>query len=103
MGSVSILFHAERWVAQWRAVGGFVTVAPGRIGTGGAEIHAPLEMAPTFPLVEAWDSPRRHRAAHLRAALAMHGARDRVIDYLALVDARRGWGSWPVQVIRFTA
>ena len=92
MGSVSILFHAERWVSQWRAVGGFLTVAPGRISTGGTEINPLLDLAPTFPLAEPWDSPRRRQVAHLRSALTLPGARDRVIDYLARVDVSRGWG-----------
>ena len=89
MGSVSILFHPERWVLRWRALGGFVTVADWPLVDGEPTL---LDLAPTFPAAEPWDSPRRHLAAHLRAALAMPGARDRVADYLARVEASRGWG-----------
>lgn len=82
MGRVAVLFHAERWVSQWRAVGGILAVAPGRISTGGNEIDPLLELGPTFPLAEPWDSPGRRQVAHLRAALAMPRARDGVIEFL---------------------
>lgn len=88
VGSVAVLFHAERWVSQWRAVGGFVTVCEWPLVDGEPTL---LDLAPTLTSAEPWNSPRRHRAAHLRAALARPGSRDRVIDYLSRVDASRGW------------
>ncbi|QGN54628.1 hypothetical protein [Novosphingobium sp. Gsoil 351] len=89
MGSVSNLFHPERWVSQWRALGGYLTVGEWPVIDGEPTL---LDLAPTFPAAEPWDSPRRRQATHLRAALAMPGARGRVIDYLARVEASRGWG-----------
>lgn len=89
VGSVAVLFHAERWVTQWRDLGGYLTIGKWPLVDGKPTL---LDLAPTFPLADPWDSPRRRQVAHLRAALAMPGARDRVIDYLARVDASRGWG-----------
>ena len=87
MGSVSILFHAERWVSQWRALGGYLTVGQWPLIEGEPTL---LDLAPTFPLAEPWDSPRRRQVAHLRSALAMSGARDRVLDYLKRKEASYG-------------
>lgn len=85
--SVAVLFNAERWVTKGRAVGGILAIAPGR-----NEIDPLLELGPTFPLAEPANSPRRRLVEHLRRMLSMPGARDRVIDYLARVEASRGWG-----------
>lgn len=90
MGSISILFHAERWVARWRALGGFVKVGEWPLVDGEPTL---LDLAPTFPLGEPWVSPRRRQVAHLRAALAMPGARNAVLDFLARQEATRGHGS----------
>jgi hypothetical protein len=80
--SVSILFHPERWLSLWKAAGGTVYVGQLPIGTDSL-----LDLAPTFPLAEPYDSSRRHQVQHMRAMLALPGARDSVIDNLKRKEA----------------
>lgn len=81
MADVAVLFHAERWVSEWRAIGGTVYLAESALATASG-CDGLLEMGPTFSLAEPGDSPRRRQVEHLRKALAMPGARDAVRDHM---------------------
>ena len=89
MDRIATLFHPERWLTAWRAVGGAAYVTEPLL-LDGELTDGLLEMGPTYSLAEPWDSPRRRKVAHLRAALAMPGARVQVIEYMRRQAATSG-------------
>jgi hypothetical protein len=90
MGSVAILFHPERWLMAWAAVGGFVTTGEGPFGPDGQRTVGLLELGPTFPLAESWDSPRRREVERLKRQVVRPEARAAVVDYLLRRNATLG-------------
>jgi hypothetical protein len=76
------LFHAERWVSQWKALGGIISIGDGLLNPAGKSLGDILKSAKTLTLAEPWNSPRRHQVQHLRAMLELPGAQDRVIEYI---------------------
>lgn len=75
-----------RWIADWEALGGQISVHLGPFGKGGATIPVILHLAPAL----AYDHPQRRRLDTLKAYLTGPGNDVRIIDYLARRDASRG-------------
>lgn len=92
MAEVTFLFHPERWLTAWAAVGGFVTVADGLPDEHGHRSPALLELAPTLPLAEPWDSPRRREVERLKRQIERPEAQAAVLDYLLRRKATMGSG-----------
>lgn len=90
MGEVAILFHPERWLTAWRAAGGFVTIGDGPFGPDGQRTVGLLDLAPTFPVSEPWDSRRRREVERLKRQVVRPEARLMVIDYLLRQRATAG-------------
>lgn len=85
MAEVTPLFHPERWLAEWEAVGGTLYVGD---GPGGAERL--LDLTPR-DVSSWWDTPRRNEAERLRNLLDLPGAHALLADYLERRRATRGW------------
>ena len=90
MGEVATLFHPERWLTEWKAAGGFVTIGTGPFAPGGEMTMCMLELGPTFPLSETADSPRRRDVERLKRQVAGLPARLKVIDHMLRLEATRG-------------
>jgi len=69
---------------------GFVTLGEGPFGPDGERTVSLLDLAPTFPLNEPWDSPRRREVERPKRQVAQPEARLLVIDYLLRRQATAG-------------
>lgn len=89
MGEVVSLISPKRWLSEWRAAGGFVTLGDGPFGPDGQRTVGMLELAPKFSLSEPWDSPRRREVERLKRQVAGSLARLAVIAYMRRHEGTR--------------
>jgi hypothetical protein len=80
--NVAQLFRADRWVAGWGNLGGYILVGEGRWGEGGTRAVGIAEMMP---------QPERCRIGVLRKQVSQPEARLQVFDFLARRATTRGF------------
>lgn len=87
MCEVRTLFSASRWVTDWEAFGGTITLGQGPFGPDGERTTGMLEMMPRLrsrPIAE------HNRIGFLMRQVSQPEARSAIIDFIARRAATRG-------------